>query len=230
MSRAWLLNRRDRFRDKKSRDAGLTLAELSVTMGIASVLMIAIGVVFISTIRGVTTISVKTSTTADARITMEAMTRSLRVAYKPAGQEAAIVSAASAQITFYALLNRTGSTAYTAPNPTLVRYAYDGTCINQTLTPATVAADGTMTWNTGASTTCLARTSTGPTFSYYVSAVTDTALIAGTGLSLTDRQQVRSIGMDISVRSAANQNVTAVPLTDRVSLTNLVADDSNSDS
>ncbi len=213
----------------RRRDDGYTLVELLVAMGVASVLLIAIGVVFLGITRGVTTIDVKTATTADGRITMEAMTRSMRVAFKPTNQDAAIVSATGTGLTFYALLNRTGSPVATAPNPTLVSYSFDGTCVNQTLTPATADASGNLTWNSGAATTCLARTTTAPAFSYYLSAATSSTMSVGAGLSLNDRKLVRSIGVNLSVQDAANPSVKAVPLTDRVTLTNLVADDNNPD-
>nr|WP_269811154.1 prepilin-type N-terminal cleavage/methylation domain-containing protein [Kineosporia rhizophila] len=216
-------------RRRRSDDDGLTLVELMVTMGVASVLMVAIGVVFLGTIRGVTTINVKTAATADARITMEAMTRSLRVAVRPVGVDAAIVSATMNQVSFYSLLNRTGTPAATAPNPTLVRYWHDGSCVNQSSTPATTGADGSLTWNpAGTRTICLARTVTAPVFTYYLTSATTTEMTIGSGLSLNDRNLVRSVGISLSMKSAASPTVSPVPLVDRVTLTNLIADDSNS--
>lgn len=203
-------------------------------MGIASVLMIAIATVTIGTLRGVTTINVKTATTADGRIAMEAMSRAMRVTFKPtglpSGQDTALVKAAPDDIIFYSLMNRTGGNVTSAPNPTKVRFVRQNGCINQIMTPAVADQDGNLSWpDSGAVTTCLARTSQDPAFAYYTSGGPDGAQLGPTtaGLSLNDRKQVRSIAISINVQDAQNTSVKGVPMQDRVTLTNLVADDSN---
>ncbi|GAB6904002.1 hypothetical protein [Kineosporia succinea] len=208
--------------DRNQRDAGLSLAELVVAVGVASVLMIAIGVVFNGTLQGVGALQVKTSATADARIAMEAMTRSVRVVYKPDKQSAIEQNQANA-ITFYALLNRTGSAVTQMPQPTKVQYLFEGNCIRQKTWPASVDAAGNVTWpSSGLVSTCLARTSVAPTFTYYPTG-------SGTA-TVTDPNLVRSIGISVEVRDPARPKVKSVQLVGRVTLTNLVADDNNPDS
>ncbi|MDP9219012.1 MAG: prepilin-type N-terminal cleavage/methylation domain-containing protein, partial [Actinomycetota bacterium] len=80
-------------------DAGLSLTELLITMMLASILMLAVGTMFVSGLRQNRTVSGKTTSTADARIAMEAMTRELRVATIPPGQVAAVVSASPTAVT-----------------------------------------------------------------------------------------------------------------------------------
>ncbi|GAA3637626.1 hypothetical protein GCM10022223_65670 [Kineosporia mesophila] len=217
-----------RRRSAARRDDGVTLVELSVAMGVASILMVAIGVVFFSTLRGVTTVNTKTSTTADGRIVMEAMTRTMRVAVRPAQFDSAFVSAGTGQVSFYSLLNRTGTPATVTPLATLVSYSYDGTCINQTLTPPRTDSTGNQVWDTGAVTTCLGRTTTPPVFTYYGAGSGTTSKLSATPLSSNNQKLVRSIQIDLSIQDSAQPSVAPVILTDRVTLSNLQKSASNS--
>jgi prepilin-type N-terminal cleavage/methylation domain-containing protein len=206
-------------------DSGYTLVELLTAMGLASVLLVAIAVVFTATTKGVRTIDTQVSTTADGRIAMEAMTRSMRVAAIPGagGQTSAILSATSNSVSFFALLNRTGSPAATTPNPTLVAYTWDGTCLNESQTPQRTAADGSVLWDQNTSTKCLARTTKLPVFTYYTSGLaTATTLVPpSAGLTLANRKLVMSIQVDLSIIDPKNPTVKAILLTDRVTLTNV---------
>jgi prepilin-type N-terminal cleavage/methylation domain-containing protein len=218
-----------RRNQEPERDSGYSLVELLVAMGVASVLLVAIGVVFMAVTKGVRTIDTQISTAGDGRIAMEAMTRTLRVAAIPpilptGATKSAVVTATAASVSFYALLNRTGSPATSTPNPTLVAYSYDGACINQSLTPQRTAADGSVSWDQNTSTTCLARTTVAPAFSYFVNGLADTSAISPVpagGLSAATLPTVRSVQVSIGVRDAKNPTVKAVSLTDRVTLTNV---------
>lgn len=210
---------------RRTDDSGYTLVELLVAMGVASVLLVAIGVVFQAVTSGVRTIDTQVSTVGDGRIAMEAMTRSLRVAaIPPAGnQTSAVLTATQNSVSFFSLLNRTGSPATTTPNPTLITYSFDGTCINETRTPQRTASDGSVLWDQNAGTTCLARTTTAPVFAYYTSGLsTTTALtVPLTGLTAANRVNVRSIQVSLTVTDPKNPSVKPIRLTDRVTLTNV---------
>lgn len=192
----------------------------------ASVVMIALAVVFVGVLRSVTEIDVKTAGTADARITMEAMTRSLRVAVKPSRPSsitAAFTSATTNSVSFYSLLNRSTSTATAtaAPDPSLVSYSWNGTCINQTVV-AMQSVSGTPTWTGTGTVTCLARTSVAPVFTYYTSgSSTATALSATDLVSASKRATIKSVAITVTVQDASHPAVRSVQLAGRVTLDNI---------
>jgi len=62
---------------------------------------------------------VSTNSLGDARVAMEAVTRTLRVAYKPKAAPSAVLRAEPNRVQFYALLNRTGSPSLAEPPATL---------------------------------------------------------------------------------------------------------------
>lgn len=164
-------------------DEGSTLVELLVVMVLTTVVLAAVGTVFVSTTRGVRETQVRTSTQADARTAMEAMSRSLRVAVAPprgapTGPSSStpvagpFTSASPTSVTFYANLQRTAvsfatSGPTTAPvvranlqAPWLITFAYDSTrsCVTETRTPAVVntgsnASTVPYTWPASSSTT-----------------------------------------------------------------------------
>jgi prepilin-type N-terminal cleavage/methylation domain-containing protein len=202
-------------------DAGMSLVEVLVAMFVTSILLAAVGTVFTGTLRGVRAINVKTSTTADARIAMEAMTRTLRVAYLPSNQTSTIASATGSAVSFYSLINRTGSTTAT-PLPTFVEYYWSGNCVNEAQTPGRINTAGVLVWDTGRIAKCLARTSVAPVFAYYTSGSSASAItIPGTGLVLTDRQSVVSIQASLTVQDPANSGIAGIPITDRITMINV---------
>lgn len=185
----------------EGREQGSTLVELLVVMVLTTVVLAAVGTVFVSTTRGVRETQVRTSTQADARTAMEAMSRSLRVAVAPprgapTGPSSGspvpgpFTSASRSSVTFYANLQRAALTfSTTGPTsapvvradlqvPSLVTFAYDASrrCITETRTPATVntaanAATVPYLWTSGSATKCLAATTTPPAFTYFTSGV-----------------------------------------------------------
>lgn len=185
----------------EERDRGSTLVELLVVMVLTTVVLAAVGTVFVSATRGVRETQVRTSTQADARTAMEAMSRSLRVAVAPprgaptgpssgTAVPGPFTSASPSSVTFYANLQRADLTfSTTGPTsapvvranlqvPWLVTFAYDSTrrCITETRTPATVntaanAATVPYLWSSGSTTKCLATTTTPPAFTYFTSGV-----------------------------------------------------------
>jgi prepilin-type N-terminal cleavage/methylation domain-containing protein len=193
-------------------DRGVSIVELSVAMMIGSLLLAATAAAFIGAMRTVRSVNASTSSVKDARLAMEAMTRTLRVAYKPAGQPAALVSAGPSGVRFWALLNRSGAPALTAPPPTLVDYSYNGTCVTETQT-----AGGTTTAK------CLVRTSVAPTFTYFNSGADTVGGAPVTALPATppDLTVVRSVQVALTVRTPGDPVATALPVVTRVTLQNI---------
>jgi type II secretory pathway pseudopilin PulG len=219
---------RCRTRRLPGQDAGVGLAELLVTMALLSVVLAAVATVYTGALRATRVVTVRTSTSADARIAMEAMTRSLRVAVRPKGEAAALTLAQAGTVTFYAQLNRTGGA--TEPLPTKVEYSYDGTCIYEATTPARVLSSPPPSgpfyaWDTGRVSKCLVRTTQAPAFAYYTSGdLTGTALTIGSGLDQATRTSVTSVQVQLAVQAAASTDISPVRVVDRVTLTNVLTD------
>lgn len=228
-------------------DSGLSLVELLVAMGITAVVLAGLATVFTGTMRATRAMNVRTSATADLRVTTEAMSRSLRVALKPKGTSAALITATSSSLTFYSLINRTGSTTTTTttgapvvtePQPMKVEYYHDGTCLNEALTPAQpIVSPPTggpyYTWPTAQrKVRCLMRTVAAPAFSYFKSGQlvlngTTVAAVAvpspgaaTTPLASADLPQIQSVQVVLSAKNSATD--VAATATIRVTLQNVV--------
>jgi prepilin-type N-terminal cleavage/methylation domain-containing protein len=220
----------------RRQDSGLTLVELSVTMAISSIVLVAVAAVFVATVDVVRSTGSQTSTSADSRIGMEAMTRSLRVGIRPDGMPSAFVTADTNHVVFYSLLNRTGATNPTDLAPTLVEYSYDGTCINEAQTPGTPLAspaDGGpyYSWSTGRTEKCLLRTTVAPTFAYYTTPVLSSGgtdvlpvTVPAGGLTTATSATVVSVQITLVVKDAQNTDLPGVTSLSRVTLTNVVTD------
>jgi prepilin-type N-terminal cleavage/methylation domain-containing protein len=219
-------------------DAGMSLVELTVAMSIVGVLILAVGAVTISSFKAMRIATVKIAAGADARVAMETMSRTLRVAVVPAGEPSAITVGSYDSISFYALLSRTASVA--TPLPTLVEYYRDlpSNCLMEAQTPARMLAAPGPTgslyaWDTGRVTHCVAHTAQIPTaaspwFSYYTSGQLLTGGVATVpltvptgGLLLADRQSVRSVEATLTVTDPANPTVTGVSDEVQVTLDNV---------
>lgn len=215
----------------------MTLLELSVGMMLFSVIAAVVGAVTVASLSAARTAATRTSMAADARIAMEGVSRTLRVAVVPERVNTALTVAQPDAMTFYALLNRSGTSD---PLPTMVEYYRDATknCLMQALTPArllspTSDTDPLYAWDTGRRTKCLVRTTqvpsvSSPWFSYY----TNAALTSGgstvaplaasaSNLSLADRQDVVSVEFRLMVTDPANPTVKGVFDLVRVTLSNV---------
>lgn len=198
-------------------DAGTSAVELSVAALVGSLLLAGVATVWVGALHTVHTVDVSTSAVADGRLGLEAISRTLRVAYRPGGAPAAFIAADPQGVTFWALLNRTGGPSLTEPQPTLVSYAYDGTCVTETQTAAGVTRRK-----------CLVRTAVAPTFSYYAAddlatgGSGGTAVAASPSVSATDLPTIRGVEVSLGVRAAGDPTQAVVRLVNRVTLTNLV--------
>jgi Tfp pilus assembly protein PilW len=199
-------------------DAGSSLVELSVTVVVASLLMACVTGVFLGGLRTIRSVDVSTSSVADARLAMETVSRSLRVAYQPPSASAAVVSATPSSLSFWALLNTSGAPSTTEPAPTLVQYSYDGRCLNQTQTRAGATR-----------TSCLVRTARAPLFTYYPTGALDAggagpaAIDATPQVRTADLNTIQSVQVAVTVQDPDRPGTVGVPVTVQVTLANVVA-------
>jgi prepilin-type N-terminal cleavage/methylation domain-containing protein len=232
--RTWtVLRRRLHGQGRMQGQGGFSLPELMVTIGVLSIVMTAVGTVFVGSLKSVRVVRERTVTAADARIALEAVTRSLRVAVRPDGEATALTLATGSAVTFYSVINRSGTTA--DPLPSKVEYSWDGTCLNEAVTPARALSSPPSggpfyAWDTGRTSKCLVRTVTAPSFAYFSTPqissggvdVSPMTVPVG-GLTGTDLGLVQSVQLTLSVRvSAGLTNGTTVM--DRVTLTNVLLD------
>ena len=177
-------------------------------MMLGAIAMVVMASVFVSALRHNQTVTAKSTSTADARIALEALTRDLRVAVPPNASTPAISK--RGKPVDHLLREPRSEHSHAAPLPSKVDYTIDTTarCLRRTITPGQKTA-GVLSWPAaGAVTTCVARgdiNSDGSTvFSYYPQVTTLTPspapfafttgqvgaanlpLIAGVGLTLVD--------------------------------------------
>lgn len=189
-------------------DDGVTLAELLVTMMILSVVMAALAMLFVGSMRTTAATQGRLDETGDARIAVSAMGRSLRTAILPSQlydasstATAAFISADPRAISFYANIDNVNNTV----GPTRVRYWVDasGSLWESKQVPnARAAGDTTFVYCTpgpGCTTVkqkVLARgvPTTGTIFTYY-----DELGAQMTGSTLTVAQMERVDAIDIAV-------------------------------
>jgi Tfp pilus assembly protein PilW len=213
-------------------DAGMTLVEFLVAGAVMTVVLAGVGAVFAASMRASRQVGVQTATSADVRIGLESITRSLRVTDAPAGEESAFVRADTNVVNFYTLLNRSGAAQTTDVVPTQVDFSWNGTCLIEGRTPGTLRGSPgpngeRFQWPAaGRTTRCLLRTATAPQFQYYT---TGALTVSGTpvapltvpagGLTLDDRKTIRSV--QVTVTATAASDVPAQSARSRVTLTNV---------
>jgi prepilin-type N-terminal cleavage/methylation domain-containing protein len=220
-------------------DAGVSLVEMLVAMMVSSVLLAGLGAVTMGSFKAARFISTKASSTSGARVAVERMSRTLRVAVQPAGTSAALVSGNYDAVTFYALLGDPSMT--TTPAPTLVEYYIDATshCLREATTPAQtiipVPGSGPLySWTAGRTTRCLVTTTQTPTsaaplFSFYsdslllASGASPTPItLTASGLSAASLPTVRSVAVSLSVTDPQNTDVPPVLEVSKVTLDNVI--------
>jgi hypothetical protein len=216
--------RRPLRRRRDERGTSLTEVMIAGTLGVV-VAAATVGV-FTATVRTLRTVTVRTSETADGRIAMDQLSRELRVAVPLRGGVAALTSATATQLTFSALLDRTGASAAADATvaPTQVSYTYANSCVWVTYTPMVLNA-GATAWLTSTPVStpkCLLHTTTAPQFGYF----TTGAISAGGQLTapLTSVQwiAVRSIEVTLTANDPNASGVSASELRSRISLSNVL--------
>jgi type II secretory pathway component PulJ len=208
-------------------DRGTTLTEVMLAGSLGVVVAAATIGVFIASVRTLRGVTVRTAQTADSRIALNELTRELRVAAPLRNNVSALANATSSEITFYALLDRTGATKAADADvaPTKVTYTYNNNCLWVTYTPMVLNA-GSTAWLTStpvSTAKCLLRTTVAPQFAYYT-----TGVIGGGGqvtapLSAAQWISVRSIEITVTANDPTTSGaVTATPVRTRVSLSNVL--------
>ncbi len=127
------LHRLRRLRERP--DSGTSIVEIAVSMMVFSILLIACGTLYITSIRSVGSTNARLVETQDAKIAISAMSRSLRTAILPSqlydtssSTEAAFILATPNLIQFYANIDNPNNTI----GPTKVTYKVAGGVLTQT--------------------------------------------------------------------------------------------------
>ena len=205
-----------------SQDEGMTMTELIIAMMIGSIVLVGVGAMFVSSLRENRTVTGKTTSTADARIGMEAMTRTLRVAVVPSAGTSPFNSPAGtpispSRVSFYSSLGAVTETS--DPLPTLVTFYYDATkkCLIREMTPSA----GSL------SSVCIARgginLSGDALFTYYPLAAdgtVSTTPYAATAIT-SNLATIASVAINLEVTDLANPSVPPTTLQDQVTLINV---------
>lgn len=215
-------------------DEGVGLPELLVSMAMFGIVVAALGAVFVGLLDTTRIASTRTATTADARIAMEAMTRSLRVAIVPPGEEAAITVSEPNRVQFYSSLAR--GPGQDSARPTRVTYVYDAGsgCVNETQVLADGPVAGPFTWPGGGTTKCLIRTSSPPVFTYYTAGTIeqlDGTVVAPIVPTTPDqRATVVSVEAALDVQDPDQADINGVIARDRVTLSNVISTNASEES
>lgn len=223
---------------RPSGDEGTSLAELLVVMAISSVLLLAVGTIFTTSLKLTKDVNSRTGATTDAKLAMDTAARRLRVAVRPKENADSItpmlVSASATSIKFYASVSPTGTT--TAVLPTLIEYSIDATsgCFREARTPATSTTSSgqtTLTWPVSSRRSrCLVfgqvNAGGAGVFTYYAApaATTPIALVGGQ-LPATSLNEVRSIALRMTVRDTALSEARPTTVETRVGLVNRITED-----
>jgi hypothetical protein len=211
-----------RNRRARGTDAGFTLVELAVAGSVGTLLLALVAMLFIGALRTVGNVSARSTSTGDARVALESMSRTIRVAVRPPAADAALVSASPTGLSFWALLDHGGTVTDAAPPPTFVTYSYDGTCLRQTLTPSPAGSlGGTPPAPAPGSGSCLLRTTRPPVFSYYPSGAGASALPADPQLATPDLARVGSVKILVEAQDANHGDLGPLPVTVQVALENV---------
>ncbi|MFZ0158442.1 MAG: prepilin-type N-terminal cleavage/methylation domain-containing protein [Kineosporiaceae bacterium] len=215
--------------------AGLTAIELVVAAAIGSIVLAGVATVMVATSRLSNNTLTRTANSRAVRSAAEVVTTSLRVGTRPTGEIAAVVDARPNEVTFYALLNRSGVAATADVAPTRVRYWWDSTtkCLTQTrvvgvaISP-TPATGPQWSWTAAAQNRCVAKTTAAPVFTYYASSaisvngvpIADLGATAA-GLPAATLPSVKSVQAQLTVQDPANPTVNGSSILDRVTLNNV---------
>lgn len=223
-------------RRRRRADAGVTVVELAVTAAVGSVVLAGVATVAVGAMNSSRDLTARSATTGDVRVVEEVVSRDLRVAVRPRGQAAALVSGTATAVTFYALLNRSGAAQTTDTVPALVELGWDGRCVTRRVTagvPVTnPASTGPFwTWTPTGTPSCLARTATAPVYAYYATAALSAvgadpapvALVSG-ALPASDLRTVQSVQARLAVVDPGSPAAGGSTVVTRVTLANVLTD------
>lgn len=217
------------------REVGTSLAELLVVMAVSSVLLIAVGTTFASSLRLTKAVNSRSGATADARLAMDTAARRLRVAVRPsAGDTPMLETGGATSVRFYASIAPKGVT--TAVLPTLVEYTIDTvtSCFRESLTPAlatTTSTGTTYTWPlSGKRSRCLVFGNVNAAgvgvFTFYTTADASMPVTLVNGAVPGDvLNSVRSVRLSMAVRDRPGSNARPTQMQTRVALVNRTAED-----
>lgn len=236
------LNRGRRLGNRWTRDDGLTLVELSVTMLILGILTTAVMVL----VNGTQRLTVQNNTRVDqinaSRVAVEAISKSLRTAVLPsqvgatcpdgvpetdprcvlAASQAAFLQGTGTSVQFYGNLNNVNNTV----GPSRVTYSVSGGNLVETIQPPDAhAADSFAYRYCDPGPSCAVRTRTlatgvqtgSPIFTYYDASGTR---INRATLTAADLEKVDAVDIVVTVKAASTVGAPATTFVQRVSLPN----------
>ena len=228
---------RTNLRTKGHDDSGVTLAEMSVTVLVLSLLMGSLVAMVTAGVRVSTGVKERLDQSNTATIAMQRMSRNLRTAvlqsqltsicFTTACTDAAFLVGSPTSVQFYADVDNPGNTV----GPSRVTYAVTGGVLSETVQkPDSPTPDANGYHYCTPSTTCIVRStvlatgvqSATPVFTFYTAAAPTTAMAMGTGgvLSAAQLKTVDSIDLSLQVVSAGGSPVLGASLYERVALPN----------
>ncbi|WP_340537188.1 PulJ/GspJ family protein [Nocardioides sp. GXZ039] len=207
---------------ERPRDAGMSLAELMVALGIFTLILVVVGSTAVAAIRTVGGMENRVDNAAQAELGLSSMSKVLRTAVLPQQLDAgscptcadvAVTLATATQVTFHANLGRSSIGPSLVTLSVLQDPAKPGTAIleQRTIDP-TPGASGSYTFCTPGSGGCrverrvLARSLVWPTaavFSYYD---TDGVLMTGSSLSAVQKAKISSVDVVLTAQTRPGQD------------------------
>jgi hypothetical protein len=228
---------RDDLTQKRHDDSGVTLAEMSVTVLVLSLLMGSLVAMVTAGVRVSTGVKERLDQSNTATIAMERMSRNLRTAVLQSQLTSACVITACTDsaflvggptsVQFYADVDNPGNTV----GPSRVTYSVTNGALSETVQkPDSPTPDATGYHYCTSGSTCVVRTTVIATgvqsatavFTYYTSSAPTTPMVMGTGgvLSAAQLKSVDSIDLSLQIVSAGGSPVLGASLYQRVALPN----------
>ena len=225
----WLVTRHD--------DAGVTLAEMSVTVVVLSLLTGSLVAMVTAGVRVSSGVKERLDQSNTATISMERMSRNLRTAVLQsqlttacvvtACTDSAFLVGSPTSVQFYADVDNPGNSV----GPSRVTYTVTNGVLSETIQkPDSPTPDANGYHYCTPSTTCIVPStvlatgvqSASPVFIYYTAAAPTTAMTMGTGgvLSAAQLKTVDSIDLTLQVVSAGTSPVLGASLYERIALPN----------
>jgi type II secretory pathway component PulJ len=226
------------WRDRSRSDEGLSLVEVIVTIGLTSLVGVFTFQLLMMGIRSTSDTAVRQDNAGQARVAIEAMSKTIRAAVRPsqiqglsckdvcvtAAAETAVTAARTTSISFYANVNGDGN------GPSRVKYEVRGTELVETVEePTRVSATEYTYCATAWESTCtfrtrvlarglVAPTATAPLFGYFQANGSTLTLPATT--TPADLDKIDSVDILAKIRTSTRWGTPATTVTMRVALPN----------